>query len=154
MTPNQNVGRDATRRDAPEGSKRLPLRSNGELRAWCSRFSSFIAAVAPVASVGLRDRQRRPLIPAAFNPYFPAAVASWSTIIMRRRDHNPAGEIPARVVRPGPFTRLFLNRWENGRWSPSTIKQITGCAYGFRYADPPFFCLIAATALPFNSHQE
>jgi hypothetical protein len=43
-----------------------------------------------------------------------------------------------------------------GKWAlaPFTIKQITGCAYGFRYADPPFFGLIAASALPFNSHQE
>ena len=53
-----------------------------------------------------------------------------------------------------PFDRLFLRRWENGCSPPSTIKLITGFAYGFRCADPPFFRLIAAPALPFNSHQE
>ena len=47
-------------------------------------------------------------------------------------------------VRVDVIDSLFLNRWENGRWPPSTIKQITCCAYGFRDAEPPFFCLIAA----------
>ena len=53
-----------------------------------------------------------------------------------------------------PRHHHFLKRWEHGRSPPSTIKRITGYAYGFRCSDPPFILLIAAPARPFNSHQE
>lgn len=153
-TPSRTVGRAATRRDASEGSKRLPSRSKCRLRAWCSRFSTFNATVAPVSVPGCAIGSRRLL-----------HRASASSLLPRDRGeltnhHHAAPRFrfrPARSLREYWYQssrRLFLNRWEYGRWPPSTIKQITGCAYGFRYADPPFFCLIAASARPFTSHQE
>jgi hypothetical protein len=66
----------------------------------------------------------------------------------------PADNAPIATAQAESFVWLFLCRWENGRSPPSTIKRITGFAYGFRFADPPFFLLIAAPSLPFKSHQE
>jgi hypothetical protein len=57
-------------------------------------------------------------------------------------------------LRPALPIRYPWTMGKDGRWPPSTIKRITGCAYGFRDADPPFFRLIAAPARPSNSHQE
>ena len=153
--PSQTVGRAASRRDAPERSKRLPSRSNGRLRAWCRRFSSTNATVAPcLQRRGAHDRRRRPLFrrfrrPNSPRPWRPGRPSSCHAII-----HFPARDPWRENHSPLPSDWLFLDRWENGRWPPSTIKQITGCAYGFRYADPPFFRLIAAPARPFKSHQE
>ena len=128
---------------------------NGRLRAWCRRFSSTNATVAPcLQRRGAHDRRRRPLFrrfrrPNSPRPWRPGRPSSCHAII-----HFPARDPWRENHSPLPSDWLFLDRWENGRWPPSTIKQITGCAYGFRYADPPFFRLIAAPARPFKSHQE
>ena len=132
---------------------RLLLRPNGHADARSNGFLSMIAAVVPVPSrcsaivVGILPfpRSRFPIPPAELSLH----RSSLDTEILA-----PADTTPIATAQVELFARLFLYRWENGRSPPSTIKQITGFAYGFRCADPPFFRLIAAPALPFNSHQE
>lgn len=131
---------------------RLLSRSYGRASAWSNRFSSLNAVVAPGLQV------RRAILIDILSISVPPSLPRDGAELVDH--HHIAQRSMSRLAmsRAGftfePFRSALPKSMENGSWLPSTIKRITGCAYGFRRADPPFFRLIAATALPFNSHQE
>lgn len=127
-----------------------------KLPSWCPVEPFFVHERGRSAKPPARAERSSPASPPfhVVDSQFPAAESSWRRSSPTCRDTCTGRHRTDRDAQAEPFARLFLCRWENGRSPPSTIKRITGFAYGFRCADPPFFLLIAAPALPFNSHQE